>query len=78
MSTPRAEIIPSVAAASVLARDGYVTWLEDNLDERQIAKLKNGRLDIVGRASDVPKVYKTSYLRMTGKSKGREARSREL
>jgi len=78
VSTPRAEIIPSVAAASVLARDGYVTWLEDNLDERQIAKLKNGRLDIVGRASDVPKVYKTSYLRMTGKSKGREARSREL
>jgi len=77
VSAPRAEVVPSVAAASVLARDGYVTWLEENLDEQQMAKLKNGRLDIVGRASDVPKVYKTSYLQTAGKSKGGEKRRRE-
>lgn len=71
MSTPRAEVVPSVAAASVLARDGYLTWLQENLDEQQMAKLKSGRFDIVGRASDVPKVYKTSYLRTAGRSKGK-------
>jgi ribonuclease HIII len=76
-STPRAEVVPSVAAASVLARDGYLTWLEENLDEEQIAKLKRGRFDIVKRASDMPRVYKTSYLNVTGRTTARETKSRK-
>jgi ribonuclease HIII len=60
--TPHAEIFPAVAAASILARDGYVKWIEENLEEWQISKLKKGDMDIVKRASDVPKIYKTSYL----------------
>jgi len=73
--TPHAEIFPAVAAASILARDGYVRWIEENLEEWQISKLKKGEIDIVKRASDVPKIYKTSYLEMILRSGSRMKRS---
>jgi len=63
-STPHAEVVPAVAAASILARNGYVKWIEKNLEEWQISRLKKGNMDIVKRASDVPRIYKTSYLEM--------------
>jgi len=76
-STPHAEVVPAVAAASILARDGYVKWIEENLEEWQISKLKKGDIDIAKRASDVPRIYKISYLEMILRSRSKKKKGGE-
>jgi len=72
-SKPRAETMPAVAAASVLARREYMHWVEENLDDRQLAELEKGRVDIAETENDVARLYKMSYLRTLGMSRARKA-----
>lgn len=67
---PHAEATPSVAAASILARNSYLTWIMRNLTQSQIQQMKSGRYDLIQSQPDVQRCFKVSYL---AKLAGRKA-----
>ena len=75
-STPRAEIVPAVAAASVLARHEYLGWVEENLDEGQLERLRKGDVNIAKRAEDIPRLYKIAYLEVLERTRARRTKDR--
>lgn len=66
-SMPRAEIVPAVSAASVLARDKYLRWLKENLTDDQLACIKKGDLDFVRNKDRLFRLFKISYLKRLAK-----------
>jgi len=59
---PHAGGAPSVAAASILARSSYLTWIKRNLTQSRIQQVESRRYDTISSQPDVRRYFKVSYL----------------
>lgn len=59
------EVIPAVAAASVLARNSYLTWIRRNLDEDTLRSINGGNYDALGGQDRLKHYVKIRYLKFS-------------
>jgi ribonuclease HIII len=59
----KGEVFPAVAAASVLARSSYLTWVHRNLDEKTLRRLKMDGYSALNTEKEASFYFKISYLK---------------
>jgi len=68
---PRAEVVPAVAAASILAKNGCLEWIHRNLSESQLEQIRRGKYAIARSQEEFQRVIKVSYVKkLMASSKG--------
>jgi len=58
----KGEVFPAVAAASILAKDTYLTWIRKNVDEDMLKKIKEGDYSVI-EAKDRFYYFKVCYIK---------------
>ncbi|MGB9718227.1 MAG: hypothetical protein ACPL4E_07305, partial [Thermoproteota archaeon] len=59
----KGEVFPAVAAASILARNSYLTWISRNLSRETLKRIKEGDYSAVGSRESLPYYFKMCYLK---------------
>ncbi|MEM3029241.1 MAG: hypothetical protein QXW09_03805, partial [Thermoproteota archaeon] len=57
----KGEVFPAVAAASILARNNYLAWIQDNVSEEMLRQIREGDYHMVERSKT--SYFKTCYLK---------------
>lgn len=58
----KAEVFPAVAAASILARDSYLTWIRRHIGEETMKKIKGGNYSVIDK-EELTRIFKVCYLK---------------
>lgn len=61
-SFTKAESVPAVASASILARYKYLKWVEKNLNKEEVEELRKDPLSYASKVNYSPSLFKLAYL----------------